>query len=313
MDSCIEIERSFTSMNTAIKAVVHVASSELVEGNRALEDVKTLFEALERDLSRFSPGSELSRLNHAGGRPFKASPILFDIIGRSLQWAEATGGVFDPTILPCLVACGYESSFEKLAPEVNLAQKMPERRHTWRDVRLDPESLTVTMQDGCSLDLGGIAKGWAADLAGVRLHRFARFAVDAGGDIAVGGSRAVAEPWPVAIADPFSEDADIADIQMTSGAICTSSTLRRRWRSDESARHHIIDPRTCVSADSGVVAATVIAECAVTAEVLAKATIVLGADDGIALVKRHPGSRCVLMLEGGRIVRSSGEAQTNAS
>ncbi len=313
MDNCIEIERSFTSMNTAVKAVVHVASSELVEGNRALEDVKTLFEALERDLSRFLPGSELSRLNHAGGRPFKASPVLFDVIGRSLQWAEATGGVFDPTILPCLVACGYRSSFEKLRPEVKPARNKPEKRHTWRDVRLDPESLTVTMPDGCSLDLGGIAKGWAADLAGVRLHRFARFAVDAGGDIAVGGSQAGAEPWPVAIADPFSEDADVEDIAMTTGAICTSSTLRRRWQTNERARHHIIDPRTCVSADSDVVAATVVAECAVTAEVLAKAAIVLGANDGMALVNRHPGSRCVLVLESGRIVRSTAEVRTNAS
>lgn len=305
MCDCIEIERSFTSMNTGIRALVHVSESDLVEGNRALEDVKSLFAALERDLSRFLPGSELSRMNRAGGRPFKLSPILYDITDRALQWAKATNGVFDPTILPCLIACGYERTFEDLDSDINLPQQIAQRRHTWKDVRLDPESLTVTMPEGCSLDLGGIAKGWAADLTGVRLNRFPRFAVDAGGDIVIGGSQAGAVPWPVSITDPFSEDADVDNIQITAGAVCTSSTMRRRWRSKEGSGHHIIDPRTCVSSDSGVASATVRAESAVTAEVLAKVAIVLGPTEGMSFVAKHAATACVLVLNDGQVLRSA--------
>lgn len=305
MGGFVEIERSFTSMNTGIRALVHVGESDLIEGNRALDDVKTLFAALERDLSRFLPGSELSRMNRAGGRPFKASAVLYDITDRALQWAKATDGVFDPTILPCLIACGYERTFEDLDSDINLPQQVAQRRHTWKDVRLDPESLTVTIPEGCSLDLGGIAKGWAADLAAVRLHRFPRFAVDAGGDIVIGGSQAGAAPWAVAIADPFSEDADIENIQMTVGAVCTSSTVRRRWRSKEASRHHIIDPRTCVSSDSGVASATVSAESAVTAEVLAKTAIVLGPMEGMSFVAKHAATTCVLVLNDGQVLRSA--------
>ena len=305
MDGCIEIERSFTSMNTAIRAVMHVAQSELVEGNRALEDVETLFAALERDLSRFLPASELSTLNHAGGRPFKASPILFDITERAVQWAKATDGIYDPTILPCLVECGYGLSFEELKSDVNSPRPVMERRHTWKDVSLDPESIAITMPDGCSLDFGGIAKGWAADLAAVRLHGFPRFAVDAGGDIVVGGSQEGAAPWPVVIANPFLEGGDIESIPMTAGAICTSSTVRRRWKSRDATRHHIIDPRTCVSSDSGVASATVTAETAVMAEVLAKVAIVLGPIEGMSFVAKHASTSCVLVLDDGQVLRSA--------
>jgi thiamine biosynthesis lipoprotein len=300
-----EISRSFRAMNADVRAVVCTRPAGLLEATHALDRVKAFFGQAEGVLSRFLPGSELSLLNASGDHSFRASPMLFEVVSESLRVAETTDGIFDPTVLACLIAAGYDSSFEKVCGSSHSRERIP-ARHTWRDVALDSEHMTITMPDGCSLDLGGIAKGWAVDRASEMLCDFPGFALDAGGDMVLRGTQSNGSAWTVGVANPFFGEEDLTQIEATAGAVCTSSTLRRRWCAGGRMQHHIIDPRTGRSANSGVVAATVTADCAVQAEVIAKVSIIVGPTPGLAFIRRQPDVEGMLVLENSQILRSSG-------
>jgi thiamine biosynthesis lipoprotein len=309
--SCpVEITRAFTAMNTAVEAVVCVLPGEETKAENALLLVQDIFTSVEATLSRFKPDSELSRLNRTAGQPFSASNLLFTVITLAKAAAETTGGIFDPTILPYLLAAGYDRSYEQLAGESAAPSSEYEKRHTWRDIKLDPDSSTITIPAGCSIDLGGIGKGWTVDYAAQKLKDFPGYAVDAGGDIVLGGKMANGSLWPVGVADPLHPQENITVLELTDCAVCTSSTARRRWRRGGLSFHHLIDPRNGRPADSGVISATVIADSAVRAEIMAKTAVILGPDEGMRFIKNQSGTRGILVLNDGTLLRSEESRET---
>ncbi len=296
-----EIVSTFRVMNTDVRAVVCVPKGAHTTGDQALSRVQDLFGRVERVLSRFRPASELSRLNANAGRPFKASPLLLEVVRVALEAARATAGVFDPTVLHYLVAVGYDRSFERLAAcGSNPEPSKSTNRYTWQDVYLDEDASTILMPEGCGLDLGGIGKGWTVDQACRDLERFSGCVVNAGGDVGACGSDANGEPWTVAITDPHRAGNSLGMIELCEGAVCSSTTTRRKWQVEGRAVHHLIDPRSGKPADSGVCSATVIADSAVRAEVLAKVALILGPQAGMRLIEEQPmanGPRIALIID----------------
>lgn len=171
----------------------------------------------------------------------------------------------------------------------------------WRAIRMDPAGRRVTLPRGVRLDLGGIAKGWAADKAVRRLAAHGPALVDAGGDIAVSGPPSAQGRWPIAVADPFAPDAHLAVLWLDRGGIATSGRDFRRWQKDGEWRHHIIDARTGEPAATDVLSATVIAGTARTAEAAAKVALILGARAGLAWIEAHPPLAGLLVGENGEV------------
>lgn len=291
--------------------------------DRALRAVEHLFRRLERRLSRFLPESELTRLNDAAGRgaPVRASRTLGSVLRDALRFAAETHGAFDPTILKALRDAGYDRSFELVAPDGPATHPPREPgiahdpgaarpRRTWEDVRLrwGESGYVVSLPAGCAIDLGGIGKGWAVDQAARRLRRagFDVFAVDAGGDLYVAGAAAVGSPWTIGVEGPANAGRDLLVLAVRDGAVATSTTARRRWRRGGEERHHLIDPGTGRPAQTGVVAATVIAASAARAEALAKAAVVHGPRDRLRLLEDARRAEGVLVLRGGGFTMTEG-------
>jgi thiamine biosynthesis lipoprotein len=244
-----------------------------------IETVSALFTEWEARLSRFRPDSDLCRLNAAGGRPMWVREPLLGVLRRALRAARATGGGFDPTLARELSALGYATTFSAVGDEA-AERPAPPRASTWRDVRLGPGGLVALPAD-LAVDLGGIAKGMAVDaaLAALRAEDVPFALVSAGGDLGVLGGR----PWPVAVEAAGGETV----VSLTAGALATSSTEERRWRTAGGEMHHLIDPRTRRPAASDLVRVTVHAPTCEAAEVAAKAALVLGPDGGAAFLERH--------------------------
>jgi FAD:protein FMN transferase len=304
MSDLVEATRSFTAMNTEIEAIICVPGSERNEGEKALTRIQQIFNEVETALSRFSPASELSRLNQSGGRPFIASHLLFTVVSAAKEAAFFTGGIYDPAILPDLLAAGYDRSFEKLSDSPESPVYQLNSRFNWRDIVLDAEKSTVTLPAGCGLDLGGIAKGWTVDRVSEGLKNTAGFAVNAGGDMFVGGKRADGAWWTVGVEDPLHPDLNLTVLELTDCAVCTSTTAKRHWRRGGIYGHHLIDPRSGKPAVSNVISATVIAETAVTAEILAKTALILGPADGMEFIERQNGAKGILILDTGDLLES---------
>ena len=246
--------------------------------------------SLEARWSRFISNSELCRVNAAAGQRVHVSPETVQLVRRSVQAWQLTGGLFDPTVLPSLEAAGYDRSFERVAPVADSSVVVlcpASRTPGCTGVQVDDDG--VRLPHGVRLDLGGIAKGYAADLVAHELRQAGApgVCVNLGGDVRVSGSSIDGAGWTIGIADPFDEQTDMSAVTVEEGAVATSSRWRRRWRRGTRELHHLIDPRTGEPSKSTLVAVTVVAGETHWAEVFAKAALVAGIDAGAQLLQAH--------------------------
>ena len=180
-----------------------------------------------------------------------------------------TGGLYNPMVLPALRDAGYSVTFDEVRGGEPVSQPVPDARAS-----LLFEAGSVRLLGG-ALDLGGIIKGWTVDL-GIDLmrRRSPNVFLNAGGDLRCEGREEGAEGWLVSILGPAGGDAGEGDMR---GALATSTTLKRRWKTDSGAfAHHLIDPRTGLPAASPNVQASVWAPETWRAESWAKAVLIGG-------------------------------------
>lgn len=243
-------------------------------------------EGLERRWSRFIAESDLVRVNRAGAGTTTVAPETAELIQRARLGWEWSGGRFDPTVHDSLVALGYDRTFESLGGGVPRSTEPVAPAVGCDSIEVDIDRCTVRLGQGQHLDLGGIAKGRAADMTaewlvsnGVRAGL-----VSLGGDLRVAGHRGD-RPWQVAILDPFDTDCALCTVALEEGALATSTTRRRRWATTDGPVHHLIDPRTGHPSQSGLSAVSVIAAEASWAEIAAKAALLAGLEEGVSLIE----------------------------
>lgn len=275
----------FWAMNCSMAAWVYSDDSAAIGALCQVEDWMRLVEA---ELSRFLPQSGLSCLNAVAGAPYRAGDILWQATSLALDTARVTSGRFDPTLGRALGAAGYDRSFDLLAPDEVDAMSLPHQPGAWQQVILDAEARTITLPTGAALDLGGIAKGWAADAALRLLEPFGPALVDAGGDLAIGAPPPHTDGWRLGIVDPLQPESDVAIVQLAGCGLATSGTDHRRWRQRGRMQHHIIDPSTGLPANTDLLTASVIAPTAVEADIHALILAAGGLAAAHSWLRDHP-------------------------
>lgn len=296
---------SFPAMGSQILAALDAPEPA---AGPALRATAQRFARWEQALSRFRPDSELSALNRSAGGWQPISPTLTAVLAQALRAAETTDGLVRPTLLSALVDAGYDRDFAALTQAV--AEPRPRASAAppgddWRRIELDQERHRVNLPRGMRLDLGGVAKGWAADRAAHELGAIGPALVDAGGDIAVSGPRADGAPWPIGVADPHDGAAQLDLLMLAQGGVATSGRDHRRWRQGGSDQHHIIDPRTGAPAATDLLSVTVVAGSAAEAEAAAKAALILGSGEGAAWLAARPWLAALLVRADGLAIRTA--------
>jgi thiamine biosynthesis lipoprotein len=279
----------------------------------ALAHARARLVGLEARWSRFRPDSEISTLNHAAGQPVAVSPETFTLVTLGVLGWQGTGGRFDPTVLDALEAAGYDRTFEQLAAGREGTHPSPGPAPGLAGIALDVEGGTVTLPAGSRFDPGGIGKGYAADLVcgELRAAGAAGACVNVGGDLRVSGASPRGGPWVIAVPHPHRGQA--ATVELTEGAVATSSPLRRAWRAGGRLAHHLIDPRTGQPARTGILQATVVAGEAWRAEVAAKAAFLAGLPDGLDLVSRLSADALLIDQDGRTHLTAGLQQATNAA
>ncbi len=268
-------------------------------GSKRLAEVgMDLVARLERRWSRFLPESDVSRINRYPGRDVMVDRTTIELLAFAVAAWEGTGGTFSPFLGAAMNDIGYSRPWtagEVLTP--NAKPKFRSLRYLRNGqsdrspLRINDHMNTVSIEPGFLVDLGGIAKGYSADLVVKELcQRGATSAlVDLGGDMAFVSDPLASDPrpWQIAVENPLEIVSPIGMIVADSGGVATSSKLRRRWdsRVGESF-HHLIDPTTGRPSESDIVAATVVADSCMNAEVLAKQFINMGSDGAVREAER---------------------------
>jgi FAD:protein FMN transferase len=300
-----EHEHSFDLFGTRVRVLVGSTSLSSRDVRLGALRVQARLQAMHRALTRFEHDSELSRLNARTGEEVPVSATLLRAVQAALWAARISDGLVDPTVLGDLERAGYGISRAGTTPAA-LAEAIaaapprlaasPRRPAAWATIQVDAQRRTIRLPRDLRIDLGGTAKGLAVDLAADLLADHATYAVDAGGDIRIGGT----EPAPraVRIAHPLKDE--IAhSFTVTTGAVATSGLRTRVWRSGGAFAHHLIDPAHGTPAWTGVIQATALAPTALEAETLAKTALLSGPQTGRCLLERHGGA---LILDGGELI-----------
>ena len=302
------VERRARIMATDIAAHVACPSERGDEAAQAVEQCFEWLREVDRTLTRFEPASDLCRLNAAAGQWTHVSPLLYMAVEQSVLAAEASEGLFDPTILPLLEWLGYDRDFKLLSDgdRDDIASQTPQiawSRGEWRHIEIDRVERRLRLPANTRLDLGGIAKGWAADEAVARFFAaFPDVLLTIGGDMRARGRGADGEPWAIGVADPRARastaERHIAVVSTAGGGVACSGATETWWLRAGERRHHLLDPRTGRPARLWITAAddepdtqtliatvTAFAPTAAHAEVAAKVAALRGCPDALRAVE----------------------------
>lgn len=281
-------KESRASMDTLVSVTV-VSASE-AEARAAIDQAFSTITSLGRQLDFFSPDSEVTAINRAAGeRPVRVSPPVLDIIAKALSVSEQSGGAFDITIGP--VSALWDFHAERLPDPAALRKALP--LVNYKDVVLDAAQSTVFLKrKGMKIDLGAIAKGYAADRAVETLRERGITAglVAVAGDIKAFGLKPDGSAWRIGIKNPRPAGASSADeLLATTGlrdrAVSTSGDYERFFIREGVRYHHLIDPRTGYPVNH-CRGASVFSREGALADAFSTAVCILGPEKGMQLLHR---------------------------
>ncbi|MDD9265929.1 FAD:protein FMN transferase [Paenibacillus sp. GCM10023248] len=284
-------EISFRSMNTDIQVLL---SGE--NGGTLLEqEIRAYFANAERRFSRFLPESECSSLNRLAGSRCMISQDMMNVLELCRHYYEVTEGIFHIGILPALAHAGYRRTFESIQHaediQIDPAPRLAYSRPDDLQLDLNQAMLSVQMPAHQQIDLGGIVKSWTVRELSNRLRRegqAARGLVNAGGDMQAWGGATGEQPWVIAIDPPeVARDKPFDEVMLLleTGAVATSSTQKRSWKTSKGSMHHLIDSRTMEPSRSAVLQCSVVGGDLIECEIWAKVMCILGVEEGLPLLR----------------------------
>ncbi len=308
-----ELDYSFSAMGSDIRLLI---GPPLVSSAPAPLEVADREKAFVLDfgarLSRFRRDSELTTLNESPAQRVPAGELLRLAVRAGVWAARRSDGLVDPTLVQALERVGYAHSLQDAVPAslpdalASAPARWPARPHpaaAWREVVIDDDAGYVERPPGLEIDTGGTGKGLCADMVARHLRVYTRYAVDCGGDIAVGGVGVQLNPYMIDVEHPLT-GRSLGAIAVSQGGVATSGLNVRIWRrADGSYAHHLLDPSTGEPVWSGLVGATALGATALEAETLSKMALLLGPD----------GAREVLGEQGGVIIHDDGTAEVVGS
>jgi thiamine biosynthesis lipoprotein len=297
-ESLARHEFSQPHMGTTFRVVLYASSGE--QAARAAQAAFARVAALDAVLSDYKPESELSALGRrAGGPPVVVGQDLWRVLWAAQEWARRSGGAFDVTVGPVVQLWRRARRIGARPAEAALASARGRVGHD--KLQLDVAARTARLVEaGMRLDVGGIAKGFAADEAQavLRTHGISRALVAAGGDVVVSGPPPDRAGWSVeiALAAPLHDPAALP-LELRDTAVSTSGDAEQFVTLDGVRYSHIVDPRTgmALTGRSGV---AVISRAGADSDALATAVSVLGPERGLELVDATPGAAAWIAREG---------------
>ena len=250
-----------------------------------------------RLFSRFLPDSDLYRISHSGGAPVRAAAETLELLALAEYYRAATGGAFTPAAGTLSELWGFGGT-----PAVPPPEQCRRAAQAVRGAVIELSGTTVRCPAGVVLDVGGIAKGYAADKVARLLAEEGVVCgmIDLGGNLLSVGGRPDGGPWRFGVRSPFQRDSLCAVIFCAGGWSAVTSGGCERWFEQDGRRYgHIIDPRTGMPAERGLAAVTVLSRSSTAADALATAFFCLGVRESLALLPRFPGTEALFIRTDG--------------
>jgi thiamine biosynthesis lipoprotein len=298
------VHRTETIMGTQVTITVVADTPEA--GERAIDSGMAELRRLDAMMSLYKDDSEIAKVNRAAGKtPVKVSPEMIEVIERSLETSRLTHGAFDATIGPLVVLWQMRLKEGGIPSddEIRNVQKLV----NYRNVLVDRHASTVFLRKpGMILDVGGSAKGYAADRVKdlFRKNGIVNAVIAVAGDIWAIGKREDGTPWRIGVQHPRQQDKVLAVLNLSDRYISTSGDYERFVIRQKKRYHHIIDPRTG-RPSRGVISVTLLGDQGAVIDPLTTALFILGREEGMAIVRKL-GAEAIFVDEEGKVTATPG-------
>ena len=278
----------------------------------ALEQAFALCGTYEDMLSKTLEGTDIYRINHAGGGPVECDPETVEIIRMGLQYAELSDGKFDITIGKAVDLWDFHADAVPAVPDPALLSEAVSHVD-YKTVSIEGSQVTLTDPEA-EIDLGGIAKGYVADRVCEKLEEcgVTGAIVSLGGNVDCLGSKPDGKKekdFVVGIEAPYSDKSEVVGSTPASDrTVVTSGVYERFFTYEGREYHHILDPETGYPADSDVLGVSIAAARGKSADCDALATIclILGAEKGMELVESMDGFEALFITRENKILTTEG-------
>ena len=293
-------EREFFAMDTVMQLRAYGPAAE-----DALAQAEAEIYRLEGVLSCRDEQAALARLNETGGGT--AGEETAALLQTALTLCEQTGGAYDPALGALSEAWGFSTGAYRVPEPDALAEAMQSSGAGL--VQLD--GISVTLTNGAQLDLGGIAKGYAAG----RVRTILREAgvtsaiISLGGNVAAVGKKPDGSAWTVGLQDPDRPEAYFGTVSIEDACVVTSGAYQRYFEENGQTYHHIIDPRTGYPAENGLISVTIISADGTLADALSTSLFIMGPEEASSFWKKHRDTfDAIMMKEDGTVMVTAGLA-----
>lgn len=309
LDSVFLMEYKRSDFLLGTNCEVKIFTSPL-KGNRVLDEIFSELELIHKKMSSEIPGNDVDNINQKAGKEWvTVSEQTFSVIEEGLRIAELTDGALDISLGPIIKLWNIGKDHEKLPSPGEIKKQL--EFVNYRNIALDKGFFRVRLiKEGMKIDLGGIAKGYAADrvAAIIRNQGIKSALINLGGNIYVVGNHPKKRKWKIGILHPRPDNAStiIAFIDAADKTLVTSGDYERFFISDDKRYHHLIDPVTGYPSRNSLVSVTVIGPSSMTADGLTTGSFVLGLKKGRALLESLPGYEGVFVTRDKEIYITSG-------
>ena len=281
-------------------------------GEHAQEGVEKAIAEIERLDALLSIGeetSEITKLNETG------SAVLSDdsaaLVDEALKLYQSTDGAYDITVLPLMELWGFTTQNYKVPTEQELSDTLAlvgADKLQW-----DVDTKTLTLGEGQSIDLGGIAKGYTSGriMEIFKENGVTSGMVSLGGNVQLLGTKTDGSNWKVGIQDPNNSEEMLGVLETANRAVITSGGYERYFEQDGKTYHHILNPKDGKPAESGLTSVTIVSENGTLADGLSTSLFVMGKEKAISYWRDHADEfDTILMEEDGTVTITEGLADS---
>jgi thiamine biosynthesis lipoprotein len=273
------------------------------------EAIENLLERIDQAMNRHEKGSEVDQVNkQAGIQAVPVSVETFMVVQKALAYATLSEGRFDPTIGPVVDLWGIGSDHAQVPDDATLAQKL--QLVNYKDIMMNQAEQTIMLtRPGMSIDLGAIAKGYAADQVAqyLRSQGFESAMIDLGGNILAMGGKPNQDFWTIGMQNPESPRGDtIGTFRVTNKTVVSSGAYERFFIQDGVRYHHIMDSSTGYPISNNLSSVTIITEHSIDADALSTTAFAMGLAEGLSFVESQPGVEAFFITHDHIVYTTSG-------
>lgn len=257
-------------------------------GEKALLEAEKEINRLEKLFSPTIEQSEIFAINqYAAKQTVTVSKDTFDLIEKAKEYCNITEGAFDITIAPVVKAWGFTEEVKRVPSDEEIQQKLQLVDNN--KLHIDKQNSTVYLEnENMSIDLGGIAKGYASNKVNEILKKngVSSAVISLGGNVSVTGKRPDGTKWRIAVQDPMNSEGYVGILNVEDTSVITSGVYQRFFEQNGKKYHHIIDTKTGKPTQNGLLSVTIVCDNGAMADALSTSVMVAGLQKGSELWRK---------------------------